>query len=126
MREALRRPRCGGAGGYWLPERQRRECRSCRAQVGLRMATVLEQSPLPLATWFLRDPEVVGDPSVTPSKLQAKLSMARGATGPAIAEILSAMASADADRLLAGLPRFCQRMLPEAGGGICHFCKTDA
>jgi hypothetical protein len=73
---------------------------------------------LPLATWFRAILEILGDPSVTSSRLQAKLGLARAATVRDMREkILAAMELPDADRLLAGLHHVFARpaVLPEPG-----------
>ena len=126
--DTWRCPRCGCGEGYWLPERQRRQCRHCHAQIGFRTATVMEHSPLPLTTWFRGIIELVQDPSIALDELQARLGLRRRATLQGVlARISAAMASPDADRLLAGLPRIVHRGgLPELGGAISGILRNGS
>jgi hypothetical protein len=117
--DSWRCPNCGGTGGYWLAERQRRECSACRAQIGVRSGTVLERSRLPLTTWFQAIIALLCDPSVSCGDLQAQLGITRTATARALrTKILAAMKLPFASRLLVGLPSICRRTLPEPGGAI--------
>jgi transposase-like protein len=99
-------PRCDHARGYWLDSRRRWECAGCKMQFGERAGTILERSPLPLATWFVAIGVVSANLEITATELARRISVRRlGTVRSLIKKIRAAMASPDADRLLAGLQR---------------------
>lgn len=96
--------RCGSANGCWIASRRCWECGSCKAQVGLRVGTVMERSALPLVQWFAAIRIVFLAPSITTSELSEMVGIKRGATVRSMSEkIRAAMASEDASKLLAEL-----------------------
>ncbi len=110
--QTLSCPRCGFAGGLWIARRERRECRECKLQVGIRAATIMEHSPLPLTCWFAAILATIANPAVTVTELARVTGIERLAT---VRGMLSKIRSAEsrppaeAERLLAGLPQLCGR-----------------
>ena len=99
-------PHCGHPHGYWLAARSRWECSSCRTQIGPRGGTVMQGSPLPLVSWFAAIARITLDLSLSAAGLAEAIGIPRLATARGmIGKVLAALASADADRLLAGLQR---------------------
>ena len=110
-------PHCGHPRGAWLSARCRWECAACRKQVGPRGGTVMQGSALPLATWFAAIAQVTVNASISAAGLAEAIGLRRLATARCmLRKILAALASADAERLLAGLQRTGMGpRLPESG-----------
>jgi hypothetical protein len=99
-----------------------------QTQIGLRTATVMEQSPLPLSTWFRAIISLLQEPLITLRQLQARLGLRRWATVRGIqTRIVAALASDQADRLLAELPALVRHgAAPELGGAYLGFLQNGS
>lgn len=106
-------PRCRKRKQHYLRARRRWECSSCGMQSGIRRGTVMEGSPLPLATWFKAILLTAREPGLPARDLAERIGLTRLATVRNMAKkIQAAVDSADAETLLAGLHR-----LGELGSG---------
>lgn len=96
--------RCQGCKGCWLASRRCWECRDCKAQIGLRVGTVMERSALPLVQWFAAIRILFLAPSITTAELSELVDIKRLATVRSLsAKIRTAMAAHNASTLLADL-----------------------
>lgn len=68
-------PRCGHNRGDHLLSRELWECRECRYQMGWRVGTVMERSPVALGNWFSLICVLVKDPSFPPAEFAKALLM---------------------------------------------------
>ena len=98
--------KCAGRRARFVPSRQCLECGTCGSQSGLRVGTVMADSPLPLRTWRLAIRLVVSNPGIATGQLQEQLRISRAATARTVAQKIRAALVAD-DRIarLAGLDR---------------------
>ena len=99
--------KCGAHRARFITSRRCLECSSCGSQSGLRTATVMADSPLPLVTWFAAIRIIVDEPAMAISGLQQRMGLARPATVRKIAaKIRAALVAEDRSDLLAGLDHF--------------------
>jgi hypothetical protein len=109
-------PHCGHAQRYWHMARLRFDC-PCGKQYSATVGTLFNGSHLPLLTWFTATMHVLYRPHVTPGQLAAHLPTSRRQSiGAALQKIKQALASDDADRLLAGVPQLAVAHLPKVLG----------
>jgi transposase-like protein len=109
-RATWRCPRCSSVKGHWLPSRRCWECADCRRQTGLRGATVMQRSALPLAKWFSAIQLLLVDPRISPGEIGHRIGIRRDATvRRMITKIRRAIDSPDAWKLLAGLDTYFDR-----------------
>jgi hypothetical protein len=95
---------CGARIAYFITMRRCLECASCHTQIGLRDNTVMANSPLPLATWFLAVNVVLREPTISASRAGLLLGLNRVATARiVIRKIQRALLSDQHRQLLAGL-----------------------
>lgn len=103
----FRCPACGGAAGCFLPSCRRWECSRCRKQHGLRAATVMSGSGLPLPIWFAAIQWVLRQPTIAAPELAKQLGIRRVATvRDVLRRIRAALATEEASARLAGLDQF--------------------
>lgn len=96
--------RCGHTDGCWIASRRCWECIGCKAQMGLRVGTVMERSSLPLVTWFAAIRVLLLSPTISTSELSKMVGIKRGPTVRSVAKkIRAAMVSPDSSNLLASL-----------------------
>jgi hypothetical protein len=50
--EGFRCPKCGGGRSYWVCERGREQCATCRHQTSVTAGTMFHKTRTPLKTWF--------------------------------------------------------------------------
>jgi transposase-like protein len=50
--DGFRCPRCGGSRSYWVCERGREQCATCRHQTSVTSGTMFHKAHVPLKTWF--------------------------------------------------------------------------
>ncbi len=98
---------CGARKAYYITMRRCLECASCHTQIGLRDNTVIANSPLPLATWFLAISLFLREPTVSASRAGLLLGLNRVATARiVIHKIQQALLSDQHRQLLAGLDEY--------------------
>jgi transposase-like protein len=96
-------PLCNKRKHHYLRSRRRWECAGCGAQFGLKAGTVMERSPLPLTVWFAAILTVCAAPGIASRELAEQIGVRRLATvRNMLRAILDAIASPDAETLLAG------------------------
>jgi predicted RNA-binding Zn-ribbon protein involved in translation (DUF1610 family) len=78
--EEFQCPRCGNAIGTWLASRKTWNCRSCKRQTGIRAATVMERSRLPLLAWFRMIEALLVDPAARTEQLASVTGIRRPGT----------------------------------------------
>lgn len=99
-------PQCGATAGWMLEARQRRECRECQLQIGLRSNTIMARSPISLRQWFDAIRRVLWNPTIGAAELGAQLGVPRVDTARTMRnKIRAALASEQGSELLAGLDR---------------------
>ena len=104
---------CGARRAQFIASRNCLQCAACGAQSGLRVATVMADSPVPLVTWFKAVGIVVHNPDIAIAELQRELALSRRATVRGMAaKIRAALTVDDRTALLAGLDR--------------HFLETES
>ena len=109
-RDDWRCPHCGSERGSWLQVQKRWECGACRRQVGLRFATVMQHSQLPLRTWFRAIIQISKDADASTIQLKEALGIQRLGTVRSLKKrITEAMAKTEASDLLAGLEARARR-----------------
>src|SRR5574338_1503435 len=52
-KEGITCKRCGGVKHYWINSLLRWECASCKACISLKSGTIMEDSKMPLHTWYM-------------------------------------------------------------------------
>jgi hypothetical protein len=103
---------CGSPRAHFVPTQKCLECAKCGSQSGLRVGTVMSDSPLPLSIWFSAIRLVVSNPDIATGQLQTRLCISRAATVRGMAnKINAALLANDRTALLAGLDR--DPLLPE-------------
>jgi len=99
-------PHCQHQKRITLRSRQAFECENCHHQFSDRCGTLYANSHLPLMVWFAVVQRAVVNPNVTSDELLTATRVARRATIATVRrKVLAALASPDADRLLAGVNR---------------------
>jgi transposase-like protein len=99
-------PRCQAKKRRWLHTRHSFECAVCNKQYSTRFGTLYAKSRAPLLAWFLVVEKVVAHPQITAAELAKTLPVTRQATVKMlIGKVTAALASNDAERLLAGVHR---------------------
>ncbi len=98
---------CGARRAQFIASRNCLQCAACGAQSGLRVATVMADSPVPLVTWFKAVGIVAHNPDIAIAELQRELALSRRATVRGMAaKIRAALTADDRTELLAGLDRY--------------------
>jgi len=109
-------PKCGSQRARFVPSRQCLECATCGSQSGLRVGTVMADSPLPLRTWCAAIRLVTSNPSIRTGQLKEQLRISRAATARSMAQkIRTALMADDRTARLAGL----DREFVEAESSVC-------
>lgn len=104
---------CGARKAYFITTRRCLECTDCHTQIGLRANTVMANSPLPLATWFLAVSVFLREPTISANRARLLLGLKRSATTRiVISKIRQALLSDKYSQLLAGLGEYYSE--PEA------------
>lgn len=70
-------PGCGEHSGFWLARQRAWECRACQRQVGLRVNTAMERSPLALSVWAFAFMLLRENPQLSTVRLAELLSIRR-------------------------------------------------
>lgn len=111
LRNEVRRcGKCGKPNGCFLPSRNAWECRTCRAQTGLRTGTVMAGSPLPLLVWFNAIRMLLWRPTTGTADLAEQVGLRRMTTvRTMVRRVREAMGADDASAQLAGLDRHFAR-----------------
>lgn len=106
-------PRCEARSvRHWLKTRQRWECGSCGAQLGLRQGTVMENSPIPYQKWFWSILLISSNKETSAAQIADELDLGRLATAKRIRDaIVAATESPRGLQLLMGLPELAIRMM---------------
>jgi len=113
---------CGAREARFLPAKRRIRCAACGRQMGLRAATAMADSALPLKIWFDAIQFLLVDPNLSAAELQRRLSIRRVATVRALARrVRAALTADDCTMLLAGL----DQKLAEAASSAPSPKKTD-
>jgi transposase-like protein len=104
LRGACGCPRCHPKSGNWLAQRQRWQCHACRRQVGIRHATVMAGSRVPLLAWFAAIESLLKNPQAAMAELMAATNLSRTATVRTMArKIRAALVASQRSQLLAEL-----------------------
>jgi hypothetical protein len=108
---------CGGREAGFLRAKRCLQCAACGRQTGLRAATAMADSALPLKIWFDAIQLLFVDPNLSAAELQRRLSIRRIATVRALARrVRAALTADDCTMLLAGL----DQKLTEAASSAPH------
>lgn len=122
-------PRCGAQQGHHISSRRCWQCSACGCQTGLRHGTIMADSQIPLATWFMAIWLLLWRPAITAVELAFALGIHRVLTVRKMAiKIRAALAAENAGVLLAGLDAYyatCLTAVPESGARLNKNSQTS-
>jgi hypothetical protein len=108
-------PRCRNtSGGCWLATHRAWECGRCKSQIGIRAGTIMQNSGLPLTSWFKAIRLLLSYPLMSTAELSQRLGMKRRSTVRGMAKKIRTAIATNPD-ILAGLD---ESLLPELGGRL--------
>lgn len=117
--------KCATRRAHFIPSRHCIECVSCGSQSGLRVGTVMAESPLPYSTWFAAIFYVLGRVNIRTVELQSHLGLSRYHTAQSMADkIRDALTADDRTTLLAGLDSFSTQ--PESSVHLDANCPAES